>query len=150
MKHVLHRRPGTLCKWEAAAHRRKLVKEVFPGDADVVEGNGAVVDAVQADLVAAVADLDALAEAAVVVADAADEGVHAVVLRGLAALGRQAQPGKHGRPHAVLGSVADPPLDRACSHTGWVWRAMAPCRPCGSMHAETRAAIGPCVRAQDT
>ncbi len=71
-----------------------------------MEADAAVVDALQAHLVAAVLDLDPLEDVAVGVADRDDERVHSL------GLARDVELGEHGGHPAVPGGVADPVLAR--------------------------------------
>ena len=95
---------------------REAVEEVLPRHARAAEPEGPVVDALQADLVPAVDDLDAgqaVAGPRPAVAQRHDERVHAVVRRRPPARARdlEAREDRGGLP--VLGGVADPPLERA-------------------------------------
>jgi hypothetical protein len=100
----------------AKAYLCKAVQQMLARDADAMEGNRAIVYAVQADLVAAVPDLHPLTCRAIWVADLADECMHTMVFiatRGmLCHFVGNAQSSKHSCPLPVLCCISYPP---ACS-----------------------------------
>src|SRR5207237_3421689 len=80
---------------------RVAIQKRFPGDADVVEPDEAVVDAGESHLLAAVFDAHALLGASLLVPEGNDEGMDAVILA------THFELCEHDRDAPVAGGVAD-------------------------------------------